>query len=119
MSILLVEDHIDTQRLLALALQTAGFECIAVDSAEEALEIIESGRSIRLIISDLGLPGIGGEEFIRTVRANGGSAIPVIIFSGSLTVMRVAARLGAIAGIEKGSADAGEQIVNLVRAYAQ
>ena len=80
--ILLVEDETSTQKLICKILTKKGFECFACDSAEDGLELLNSGQKIDVCISDITLPGISGEEFITQVNTRYHS-IPVIALSGN------------------------------------
>ena len=66
-SVLLVEDN-DLIRM-ASADMLAELDCdvTEVGSAEDALALLEQ-RSVDIVVSDLGLPGMTGEEFCREVR---------------------------------------------------
>lgn len=65
--ILLVEDDVDTRELLRTVLRRHGAEVIAVGSTSSALS--EVGRAKpHVIISDIGMAGENGYEFIRKVR---------------------------------------------------
>ncbi len=72
-SLLLVEDNADTRTLLAAALQSAGYRVAAAASGEEALALLGTARP-DLLLSDIGLPGMSGYEFLRRARAIEGMA---------------------------------------------
>jgi len=78
--ILLVEDDVDTRELLRTVLRRHGAEVIAVGSSSSALS--EVGRAKpHVIISDIGMAGENGYEFIRKVRKlsrDEGGHIPAI-----------------------------------------
>jgi two-component system, chemotaxis family, CheB/CheR fusion protein len=82
--ILVVEDDEDTRELLKVALTSSGAEAIVCASSVEALAHIERRRP-DCIISDVGLPGEDGYEFMKKLRLlsrrNGGQ-IPAIALSG-------------------------------------
>jgi len=65
--ILIVEDHPDTRQLLALVLMRSGYEVI---EAGTGLGGIEQARVARpdLILMDLGLPGMKGDEAIARIK---------------------------------------------------
>jgi len=79
-SILLVEDDLDTQELLATVLRRHGATVTAVNSSSSALEEIARSKP-EVIISDIGMVGESGYEMIRKVRAlspQQGGHIPAI-----------------------------------------
>ncbi|MCM8525572.1 MAG: chemotaxis protein CheA [Lentisphaeraceae bacterium] len=80
--ILLVEDDRSTQELINKILTKKGLACFPCDSAEEALEILNSGQKIDVCLTDIYLPKMSGEEFISHVNAHFHS-IPVIALSGN------------------------------------
>jgi CheY-like chemotaxis protein/anti-sigma regulatory factor (Ser/Thr protein kinase) len=67
--ILLIEDESNAREVMKKLLEERGAKVRAVESAAEARDAIELRRP-RLIISDIGLPGEDGYEFMRGVRAS-------------------------------------------------
>ena len=65
--ILLVEDSEDTREALARIFQRRACEVTLASTGEEALEMVK-GTPPEIIISDLGLPGISGFDFMRELR---------------------------------------------------
>jgi len=65
--ILLVEDSTDTREALERIFQRRACEVVTAASGEEALELIKHTPP-EIIISDLGLPGISGFEFMIELR---------------------------------------------------
>ena len=65
--ILLVEDDLDTQELLGTVLRRHGAEVTAVTSTTSALKEVTRAKP-HVIISDIGMAGENGYEFIRKVR---------------------------------------------------
>lgn len=65
--ILLVEDEALIRMSDADMLSDLGCEVFEAGSAEEALDILETA-DIDIVVTDLGLPGMSGEEFSRVVR---------------------------------------------------
>lgn len=80
MRILVVEDDGDTQDLLTATLASHGAQVVAVDSSAKGLVEVERVRP-DLIISDIGMVGENGYEFIKKVRTldpKAGGRIPAI-----------------------------------------
>jgi PAS domain S-box-containing protein len=68
--ILLVEDDDLVRLCSAEMLQDLGYRVLAAGAAEEALQMLEDNPDIRLLFSDLGLPGaLDGEALARRTRA--------------------------------------------------
>ena len=72
-NILVVEDDVDINRLLCTILEEAGYSCRAAFSGSEALLWAEK-YEYDLIVLDLMLPGVTGEELIARIRQ--GKTIP-------------------------------------------
>lgn len=78
--ILIVEDDGDINRLLEKILRRAGYETASAYSGTEAL--LWLGRDTpSLILLDLMLPGVSGEEVIRCVRQEQRKDTPIIVLS--------------------------------------
>lgn len=80
MSILLVEDHGATARMLRFVLAEKGHQVELAADVETALGLAEQ-RRFDLLLSDLGLPDGSGHDLIRSLRARGHS-FPAIALSG-------------------------------------
>lgn len=66
-SILLVEDHQDTQRAFAAILRSWEHDVATTESAAGGLEFLEE-NDVDVILSDIGLPDQNGYDFIAQVR---------------------------------------------------
>ena len=56
-AILIVEDDVLANEHLEYILQQAGYEVLSATSADDALELLEDGEDVRLIVTDINLPG--------------------------------------------------------------
>jgi signal transduction histidine kinase/ActR/RegA family two-component response regulator len=65
--ILLVEDHVDTGRLMARLLRLHNYEVAHVETIQAALSSLRD-NNFDLIISDLGLPDGSGLDLIRQIK---------------------------------------------------
>src|SRR5688572_21123631 len=80
--VLLVEDHDDSRALVAEALRMTGFQVAECPNADEALREAAT-RSIDLIVTDLGLDGMTGEDLVRQLRSRPGlERIPALAVTG-------------------------------------
>jgi signal transduction histidine kinase/CheY-like chemotaxis protein len=66
--VLAVDDDLDARNLLKHVLESCGARVILAASGQEAMELVLRERP-DMIISDIGMPGEDGYEFIRRVRA--------------------------------------------------
>ena len=78
--VLLVEDDDDNRELMAEVLVAAGFEVVAAASGAEGLKTL-SERSIDVLVTDVGMPGMGGLEVARAAKAIAPS-VPVVVVTG-------------------------------------
>jgi two-component system, chemotaxis family, CheB/CheR fusion protein len=81
--VLLVEDSVDVLDILQIELEASGYEVDARTDGQAALLAAERARP-DVIVSDLGMPGMDGLEFIRHVRKiSGMRSVPAIALTGS------------------------------------
>lgn len=83
--ILIVDDEPAMRALYHRALAPRGFAVTAAPSALEALDLV--GEDFSVIVTDYGMPGMDGLEFIRALRARG-LETPVLIVSGDFEAGR-------------------------------
>ena len=76
--ILIVEDDNNINQMIYETFTKAGYSCTSAYSGTEALLRIESGE-FGLIILDLMLPGMSGDEVLKNIRKKSG--VPVIVLS--------------------------------------
>ena len=81
--VLSVDDQQDTRELITIALARYGAEVKASDSASTALQLIKEWKP-HVVVSDIGLPGMDGYDFMRQVREleTEGERIPAIAVTG-------------------------------------
>ena len=98
MTILVVEDDPVTLRLLEMTLTRCQYAVATARTAREAIERLKSDAGVELVISDVGLDGMSGLQFLTTLQANvRWRDIPVIMCTGmsDSETVREAIRLGA------------------------
>ncbi len=78
--VLLVEDDEDNRELMAEVLADAGYEVgCAADGAAGLRQLSE--RHVDVVLTDVGMPGLGGLELARAARRLAPAA-PVIVVTG-------------------------------------
>jgi two-component system, OmpR family, KDP operon response regulator KdpE len=81
-NIIIVEDEKQIRRFVRSALETEGCRVFEAETGKQGL--VEAGtRKPDLVILDLGLPDIDGNEFIRDLRS--WSEVPILILSARTT----------------------------------
>ena len=78
MHLLIIEDHNDINAMIQDYLQKQGFQCDQAYSGTEG-RLYYSTNDYDLIILDLMLPGLSGEELLEDIRKH--SNVPVIVLS--------------------------------------
>ncbi|HUO31685.1 MAG TPA: response regulator transcription factor [Bryobacteraceae bacterium] len=76
--ILVVDDDLQIRRVMRKMLHTQGYMVTDARSGEEALEVLHRGRH-DLVVLDMAMPGMGGLEACRAIRA--GWDVAIIILS--------------------------------------
>ena len=94
--ILLIEDELDLVEVTKMRLEESGYEVVTVPSGEAALDLMQNNPP-DLILLDLLLLGMRGEEFCKKVKCNDRlKTIPVILFTASASdISKVAKEVGA------------------------
>ncbi|MGD0661099.1 MAG: response regulator [Syntrophorhabdales bacterium] len=83
--VLVVDDEEVVRGLLTGVLSAEGFEVFQAADGIEAMEVYESHhRSIDLVILDMIMPGMGGEEVLRRLRESS-RKVKVVISSGFMS----------------------------------
>ncbi|MBH8575207.1 response regulator [Nostocaceae cyanobacterium CENA369] len=98
LSILLVEDELDTLDFLKFLLEQSGATVTAVSSAKNALQVLEQHQP-DLLVSDIGMPEMDGYMLIQHIRSQSTKTIPAIAltaYAGELAQER-----SLLAGFQK------------------
>jgi two-component system, OmpR family, KDP operon response regulator KdpE len=76
--VLVIDDDPQILRAVRTSLQGHAYDVLTAGNGETALDLLPDS-DVDLIVLDLGLPGIGGQEVIKRVRA--WSEVPIIVLS--------------------------------------
>jgi len=68
-TVLIVDDEAPVRDVQSKMLSQAGYEIIAVGTAAKALETIREKSTIDLVIADVHMPEMNGDEMARHIRA--------------------------------------------------
>jgi DNA-binding NtrC family response regulator len=95
--VVLAEDDDEMRHLIARKLRRAGYDVVEARNGAELALLIEDGRAIELIVSDIRMPGITGLEVVQLVRGTDWS-VPIILITafGDRETHSEAMRLGAV-----------------------
>ena len=75
-TILVVEDDVQIRNFICYALKAEGFTCLTAGNAASAMKLLLSSQP-DMILLDLGLPDMDGEEILKKVRE--WSEMPIIV----------------------------------------
>jgi CheY-like chemotaxis protein len=78
--VLLVEDDDDNRELMTEVLEGAGYEVLAAASGAAGLRTLAE-RSVDLVVTDVGMPGMGGLEVARAAKEIA-PTVPIIVVTG-------------------------------------
>ncbi|WP_017415277.1 response regulator transcription factor [Clostridium tunisiense] len=79
--ILIVEDDNNINKLVATLMKKSGYEVVQAFSGTEAMIYLQS-NNFHLVLMDLMLPGMSGEELIKNIRKT--KTMPVMVISAKL-----------------------------------
>jgi len=80
-TVLVIEDDVAVRLLVVQVLDELGYEAIETSDGREAVPILESGRHIDLMISDVGLPGLNGRQLAEIARRSR-PTLPILFMTG-------------------------------------
>ncbi len=83
-TVLVVDDEQNMQAVMRMVLEDAGHAVLAADNGEHALPHLQN-PNLDVIVTDLKMPGMGGEEFVRRCRRERPD-IPVIVVTAHGTI---------------------------------
>ena len=79
--VLIVEDDVDIRRILETILVEDGLPVVACSNGSDALAWLEERRPA-LIVLDLSLPKMPGEEVAHSARQRFGQTLPILVVTG-------------------------------------
>ena len=95
--VLLVDDDALVRDTLALGLESEGFTVVSAPSGAAALQLLDRGEPVRLLISDLSMPGMDGLTLVREAQRRRPD-LPAILLTGFATNAAEIAVGGAVSG---------------------
>ncbi len=97
--VLVIEDERDIRELVRLCLEAEGFQVLEAGDGEFGLSLVRRERPA-LVVLDLMLPGLGGLEVCRRIRADAATArLPVVVLTAR------SAEADKVVGLEMGADD--------------
>ena len=77
--VLIIDDEPPIRRFLRTSLSAQGYTVLEAEDGETGLAML-SRNAVDVVVLDLGLPGVGGLDVLKSVRESG-SSVPVIVLS--------------------------------------
>jgi len=77
-NVLIIEDDEDIQEYYRIVLSRLNLTILRAHNGREALSLIEAGNPVDLILLDIVMPVMDGEEFFRELHKTGGAPVPVV-----------------------------------------
>jgi CheY-like chemotaxis protein len=106
-NVLIVEDDPDTREMVRQVLEGHGYYALAAADGLEALHLLRAVRHRAphapcLVLLDLAMPRLGGNEFRRSQLGDPTVAnVPIAVMSGAADLEARAEAMGAVATIAK------------------
>jgi two-component system response regulator AtoC len=98
---MIVDDDRRTRRVLQILCEGLGFESVAFEGPEPALELLRH-ESVSIVLTDLKMPRLNGIEFMRALREYD-AEVPVIVLTayGTVEAAVEAMKLGGVDFVAK------------------
>jgi CheY-like chemotaxis protein len=106
-NVLIVEDDPEVREMLRELLATEGFYAVVATDGLEALHLLRTVRHRApdapcLVLLDLMMPRLGGNEFRRAQLGDPTVAnVPIAVMSGATNLQQLAESMGAVATLAK------------------
>lgn len=98
--ILAVEDDPDVLGLYVAFFRRKGYDVLSAQGGTEAVSLLQAHPDTRLILLDLNMPGMSGEEFMAWYVQQGKN-IPVVVASGKGDILTVTKGRNTTAALTK------------------
>ncbi|MFR0690816.1 ATP-binding protein [Enterobacterales bacterium AE_CKDN230030158-1A_HGKHYDSX7] len=86
--VLVVEDNDLVRMLTVEVLEEIGYQVLQTEDAEQALPILQGDGAIDLLLTDVGLPGMNGEELARAARL-ARPQLPILFATGFAEIVHI------------------------------
>jgi CheY-like chemotaxis protein len=114
-TVLIVDDDADIRDVMKIFLEADGYHVNVAADGFDALEQLQAGPRPDLILLDLMMPRLDGEQFMKQFRASRFPDIPVVIMSGCTSAENKARELMAACCLMKPVE--GEKLLTTVRRF--
>src|SRR4051812_31995441 len=96
-TVLVVDDDPTQRRLIQAVLEREGFAVLHAESGDQAIERLGAGAAVDVILLDLVMPGISGQDTLVEMRARGfNQPVIVVTATGGIDTVVKAMQSGAL-----------------------
>ena len=93
--VLVVDDNLDTQKVIADLLRDCGYEAALAGNSSEALRTFSESDDIGLVLADIVMPGLSGFDLARRVKALR-PEVPVLLMTGYPAYVDAIGQIGGV-----------------------
>jgi len=84
--VLVIDDEAAILKMLAMALSRKGYQVDTAENGEQGIEKLKAGE-YSLVLTDIRMDKVSGDDVLREVRQIKGDRVPVIAMSGTPWLM--------------------------------
>ena len=96
-TVLVVDDDPTQRRLIQAVLEREGFAVAHAESGDQAIGRLAAGGAADVVLLDLVMPGVSGQDTLKEMRARGfGQPVIVVTASGGIDTVVQAMQAGAV-----------------------
>jgi CheY-like chemotaxis protein len=82
-NILIIENDRNNRILMENVLRIGGYQCVSAAHGQEALELLDQGIQVDLVLTDLSMPVLDGYQAAQMIREKAGyKELPIIAVTG-------------------------------------
>lgn len=103
-TVLVVDDSATVRQQVSLAMKQAGFATVEAADGRDGLAMVESNRSIDIVICDVNMPNMNGLEMVERIkRKPENKSLPILMLTteGQPALIRRAKEAGAVGWMVK------------------
>ena len=80
--VLIIDDNVVVVALLETIFTRLGYEVKTAYGGKEGIELFNGTHNFDMIVTDISLPGMDGNEVARSIRSSDKADVPIIAMSG-------------------------------------
>jgi len=80
--VLIIEDEQDIRDILSIVLTRLGYDVVAAENGKKGVDLFNNAPFFDLVITDIRMPGMSGNDVAKLIRASRKSDTPLIAITG-------------------------------------